>query len=256
MLRQLGFLSSECRRLHDGLQLLARRCSYIIWVNRYNKDFFPLRLSISNSTTSKTPLLDWRTRAQANQLSALEKLKAKSRSLPLTSKTAPLEWQARAQSNRINALKKLEAKKIRSMPSKTPSLEWQARAHSNRLTALEKLKAKKVRFRPLPVLEAKSEQCLQDSEASKWQILSVPGLPLINTLNKCWFHASLHFLSCIPHLRLLSSNVSTDSEVLEKSLFNALYAIVHTHRPSLVHALFNEIKDFSGRNQIWPDCCA
>jgi ubiquitin C-terminal hydrolase len=35
---------------------------------------------------------------------------------------------------------------------------------------------------------------------------------------------------------------------LEKGLFDALLAVFHTHRPSLVHAFFNQIKDFNGRD--------
>ena len=57
----------------------------------------------------------------------------------------------------------------------------------------------------------------------------------------------MHFLSCIPNLRRCLDTLS-DAGTLEKSLWNALYAILHSHRPPLVHALFNEIKDFNGRD--------
>ena len=46
-LRKLGFNPSETRKLRDNLQLVVRKCSYIIWLNRFNKDFNPaLRVSV------------------------------------------------------------------------------------------------------------------------------------------------------------------------------------------------------------------
>ena len=40
-LRKLGFNSSETRTLRNSLQLMAQKCSYVIWINRFNKDFNP-----------------------------------------------------------------------------------------------------------------------------------------------------------------------------------------------------------------------
>jgi len=48
LMRQLGFSSREVRGMHDNAQLIARKCSYVIWLNRYNKDFHPIRISISD----------------------------------------------------------------------------------------------------------------------------------------------------------------------------------------------------------------
>ena len=46
-LRKLGFSSSETRILRDNIQLVTRKCSYIIWINRFNKDFnSALRVSV------------------------------------------------------------------------------------------------------------------------------------------------------------------------------------------------------------------
>ena len=44
-LRRLGFTPRECRCMYDAAQLLARKSSYVIWLNRYNKDFKPFRLT-------------------------------------------------------------------------------------------------------------------------------------------------------------------------------------------------------------------
>jgi hypothetical protein len=46
LLRKLGLTSPESRTLCNNLQLVARKCSYVIWINRFNKDFNPaLRIS-------------------------------------------------------------------------------------------------------------------------------------------------------------------------------------------------------------------
>ena len=39
MLRDLGFNPRESRLIRDNLQLVARKCSYVIWVNRFNNVF-------------------------------------------------------------------------------------------------------------------------------------------------------------------------------------------------------------------------
>jgi hypothetical protein len=44
-LRKLGFSASETNSLSDKCSLVARRCSYIIWLNRFNQDFQPWRVS-------------------------------------------------------------------------------------------------------------------------------------------------------------------------------------------------------------------
>ena len=45
--RKLGLNASESRVLRDNLQLVVRKCSYVIWINRFNKDFnSALRVSV------------------------------------------------------------------------------------------------------------------------------------------------------------------------------------------------------------------
>ena len=44
-LLQLGFTTAESKSLADKCQLVARRCSYIIWLNRFNREFQPWRIS-------------------------------------------------------------------------------------------------------------------------------------------------------------------------------------------------------------------
>jgi hypothetical protein len=47
------------RRHFDNLQLVARKCSYVIWINRFNKNFNPtLRLSADGVSLTENSLLD------------------------------------------------------------------------------------------------------------------------------------------------------------------------------------------------------
>ena len=41
LLRKLGLTAPESKTLRDNLQLIARKCSYVIWINRFNKNFNP-----------------------------------------------------------------------------------------------------------------------------------------------------------------------------------------------------------------------
>ena len=66
LMRQLGFSSREVRGMHDNAQLIARKCSYVIWLNRYNKDFHPIRISISDGPVVSTQLNDPVTSPQLN----------------------------------------------------------------------------------------------------------------------------------------------------------------------------------------------
>ena len=75
LMRQLGFTKVQFRRIYNDLQLLVRRCSYIIWVNRYNKEFFPFRFSVINGRVSRSSLSNLQlTRAETNRAAALVKL--------------------------------------------------------------------------------------------------------------------------------------------------------------------------------------
>jgi len=67
------------------------------------------------------------------------------------------------------------------------------------------------------------------SDITKWKLMDFPGISLVNTLNKCWFHASLHFLIGIPRLRSISLSVPSDVTRLDSKLFEAIRAIFHMH---------------------------
>jgi len=83
------------------------------------------------------------------------------------------------------------------------------------------------------------------SPISSWELLDAPGLPLTNTLNKCWFHAGLHFLSAIPALRsLCSSPIGVNS--FEKRFLSAVKAIILTRQPADVASFFPLVNGFSG----------
>jgi hypothetical protein len=65
-LTKLGFLNKEVTALMRDLQYLARKCSYVISLNRFNKDFRPWRLTVPTTYTNadvigildtKTPVL-------------------------------------------------------------------------------------------------------------------------------------------------------------------------------------------------------
>ncbi len=43
-LRRLGFTKREASKLSSQVSMIARKCSYVIWLNRANKDFRPYRL--------------------------------------------------------------------------------------------------------------------------------------------------------------------------------------------------------------------
>jgi hypothetical protein len=45
-IRQLAFTPAEIRDLRDQCSLMSRRCSFIIWLNRDNRDFKPWRLPL------------------------------------------------------------------------------------------------------------------------------------------------------------------------------------------------------------------
>ena len=53
LLRKLGLTAPESKALRDILQLTARKCSYVIWINRFNKNFNPT-LRISSDGVSLT----------------------------------------------------------------------------------------------------------------------------------------------------------------------------------------------------------
>ena len=129
-LRQLGFTPLEFRKLRDNLQLIARKCSYVIWLNRFNKDFnSTLRvsvdgLSVADGVTSdipieRSPLLNVvKDRIARNHKAALGKLRA-------THNRRSALLKLRAACNRSAALFKLQSKFIYSQsPATSLYLSW------------------------------------------------------------------------------------------------------------------------------------
>jgi len=58
LLRGLGFIPTEIRTIHNDTQLLVRKCSYIIWLSRFNKDFQTFRVTVTdrkNADSSSLP---------------------------------------------------------------------------------------------------------------------------------------------------------------------------------------------------------
>ena len=56
ILKSLGFTNAEVKAISNDMQLIARRCSYVIFLNRFNKDFQHFRISprpASNDTCRK-----------------------------------------------------------------------------------------------------------------------------------------------------------------------------------------------------------
>ena len=84
------------------------------------------------------------------------------------------------------------------------------------------------------------------SIGSPWTLLDSPGLPLKNSLNKCWFHAGLHLLSTIPPLRALCISLPRQVKTFEQSLLVAIYAIFQSRRPADVSSFFHSVRDFTG----------
>ena len=137
---------------------------------------------------------------------------------------------ARAQKNRQKALAILQTKKRRSVQCWKAKLQPPLSSNPTRSISDNRLK---LNDQKLPL---------------SWKIPADPGLALRNTLNKCWFHSTLHFLTCIPQLQWWSLNLDNGATTFDTSLFHALSSILKTHQPSLVHAFFNLVKDFNGRN--------
>lgn len=81
-----------------------------------------------------------------------------------------------------------------------------------------------------------------------WTLLDAPGLSLKNTLNKCWYHATLQLLSAIPTLRPVCSVFPKDITPFEASLFGAVLAIFRNHSPTMVSAFYPLVMDFAGIN--------
>lgn len=77
-----------------------------------------------------------------------------------------------------------------------------------------------------------------------WTVLDLPGLPLKNSLNKCWFHAGLHLLSAVPPLRALCTPQPKQVKNFENSFLCAVYAIFQSRRPMDVSSFFSSSEGF------------
>jgi len=254
LVRQLGFNSLETKKRRVNLQLVARKCSYIIWINRFNKDFnSTLRVSsdgvsvVANSSGVPVPLSDdVQARITRNRESAFLKLRA-------TRNRRAAVLKLRATRNRNAALLKLRKKKFlyRAKPTQVSKAPMQVSSPtiSTGAVTLQVVVPKRPIVRappapphlstfpqspdplkststptqvpvPLPVptssviadISVEVQSAVKEpvhsvsTYGSRWKLLHLPGLPLKNTLNKCWYHAGLHLLSTIPALRALCSS--------------------------------------------------
>lgn len=232
-MRQLGFSSSETRKLRDNIQLVTRKCSYIIWINRFNKDFnSALRVSVDGE------LLPVPTPTPTTTVSFLSQ-----------------EAKDRISRNRESALLKLRVNQNRR------AALLRLRETRNRKAALLKLRKKRFVYRekstasPPDIVDSKSVTTPMDGEQTQdatidslWTVLDLPGLPLKNSLNKCWFHAGLHLLSAVPPLRDLCTPQPKQAKNFENSFLSAVYAIFHSRRPMEVSSFFHLVRDFTGAN--------
>ena len=119
--KKLGVSSSQARKIANNCELLARKCSYLIWTNRFNKQFEPWRITISptldrtfhrkrSHSASALSSIDIQ-RIRRNRAIALQKLKKKV--LKESKKTISLSAAdlQRIQSKRDAALLKREIKR-------------------------------------------------------------------------------------------------------------------------------------------------
>lgn len=82
---------------------------------------------------------------------------------------------------------------------------------------------------------------------TSWALLASPGLPLRNSLNKCWFHAALHLLTVIPPLRAKCESI-TRTRTFENRFLAAVRAIYFTRQRNAVDSFFPLVRDFTGLN--------
>ena len=105
--RLLGFDTSEFKRLRDNLQLVVRKCSYIIWLNRFNKDFnSTFRISVDGLSSTHAPSVSDK---QVFPLSQEEKTR-------ISNNRSAALLKLRASTNRKAALVRLRASKFKYRP--------------------------------------------------------------------------------------------------------------------------------------------
>lgn len=52
ILKSLGFTNAETQSISEDMTLIARKCSYVIFLNRFTKDFQPFRISPRSAKTA------------------------------------------------------------------------------------------------------------------------------------------------------------------------------------------------------------
>ena len=234
LVRKLGFTPPETRKLRDNLQLVARRCSYIVWINRFNKDFnTTLRVSVDGvSITDEASL--------AVPLSAVVRDR-------ITHNRESALLRLRARQNRRAALLKLTGKGVRyrvkgaaTLPSPEASSPVSLFSSAHQLPSGSSI----------PTIDITLENKLVDRKSTldRWTLLDMPGIHLKNSLNKCWFHAGLHLLSSIPLLRVLCTSPPIGLSRFENRFLAAILAIFRTRRPGSVSSFFPFVRDFTGIN--------
>ena len=291
----------------------------MIWINRYNKEFHPLRITVSEiSSSGDHPTLTRLTteeadRASQNRELAREKL-LKKRLAPVSQSNSSTlvasegsssgdqptfsrlttEEAKRATRNRSLAQEKLLKKKKLPLvqfnstlnASEIPSSGDQPtlprltteEASQNRVLAREKLLKKRLISLDQPIsptltasetsisgehipfprvttvettraaLNREEKNPISGSQNQPWMLLSAPGLALRNTLNKCWYHSSLHLLTASPLIQILCSSVPIHLNSFERSMCLALQSILNNQSYDAINDFFLLIRDFNGRN--------
>jgi len=176
------------------------------------------------------------------------------------------EQKKRASLNRSIALKKVKNPKIQPKKSnyisdaKKPQAritlpemteEQKKRASVNLNLALEKLKYQKIQCQngaTSSLIQPESEASASDDHKNDvlWTLLPAPGLDLKNTLNKCWYHATLHLLTANPLIRNVSLFVVDHLNSFEQSLCLALQSILRNGSQDTIHNFFLLVRDFTG----------
>jgi hypothetical protein len=113
LMRKLGFRGKEPRTLSDEVQLLARKCSYVIWLNRFHKEFHHGRITIDGEGLV-SPTIPLEPPKLSNDQLTLAPSNLTSPQIPIEA-VAPLSGTAhnRISRNRESALLKLRATRNR-----------------------------------------------------------------------------------------------------------------------------------------------
>ncbi len=248
--RRLGFSSSEFRQLRDNLQLVARKCSYVIWLNRFNKDFnSTIRITADGDSMDDghvpdpsvhTAVVDnpgdgaieidpaLKTRASRNREAALLRLRESN-----NRRAARLKLWKKKQASTLPQAVRLET--IRYGDGATTSSTISSSVNSLVQTTS-----------PPPPLSSLDGKTSSLAGPIGWSLLDSPGLTLRNSRNNCWFHSTLYLLTGVPSIRFFCSSLPQDLEAFDRHLFSAIGSIVNSRDPSIVSAFFPLVKDCDG----------